>query len=45
MAGGYDGVVRVVDILEKEVRTTMQLLGVRSVDELSRTQVRLREGG
>lgn len=45
MAGGYEGVVRVVDILEKEIRTTMQLLGVRSVDELGRDLVRLREGG
>jgi L-lactate dehydrogenase (cytochrome) len=42
MAGGEDGVRRVVDILAKEVRTTMQLVGARSVAELRDTQVRLR---
>ena len=42
MAGGYDGVVRVIEILEKEVRTTMQLLGTTSVAELDRSRVRLR---
>lgn len=42
MAGGYDGVVRVVEILEKEIRTTMQLLGVTSVAELEPGMVRLR---
>ena len=29
MAGGEDGVRRVVDILEKEIRVTMQLIGAR----------------
>ncbi len=42
MAGGVDGVRRVVAILDKEIRTTMQLLGVTSVDELDRSYVRLR---
>ncbi len=42
MAGGADGVRRVVSILEKEVMTTMQLLGVTSVAELNRSYVRLR---
>jgi L-lactate dehydrogenase (cytochrome) len=42
MAGGYDGVVRVLEILEKEIRTTMQLMGVTSVDELEPGMVRLR---
>ncbi|CAB4946808.1 MAG: alpha-hydroxy-acid oxidizing enzyme [Actinobacteria bacterium] len=42
MAGGEDGVRRVVSILEKEIRTTMQLLGVTSVGELDRSCVRLR---
>jgi len=42
MAGGEDGVRRAVSILEKEVKTTMQLLGVTSVGELDRSTVRLR---
>ncbi len=42
MAGGEDGVRRVVSILEKEIRTTMQLLGVTSVAQLDRSYVRLR---
>lgn len=42
MAGGEDGVQRVVDILEKEIRTTMQLIGVRSIDEARRADIRLR---
>jgi len=42
MAGGVDGVRRVVAILDKEIRTTMQLLGVTSVDQLDRSYVRLR---
>ncbi|MDI1288971.1 MAG: alpha-hydroxy acid oxidase [bacterium] len=45
MAGGYDGVVRAIEILEKEVRTTMQLLGTTSVAELDRSRVRLRSVG
>lgn len=43
MAGGYDGVARVVSILEKEIRTTMQLIGATSVADLDRSTVRLRE--
>ena len=42
MAGGYDGVARVLAILEKEIRTTMQLIGATSVADLDRTRVRLR---
>jgi len=42
MAGGYDGVARVVEILDKEIRTTMQLIGASSIAELRGTQVRLR---
>lgn len=42
MAGGEAGVRRVLDILEKEIRTTMQLVGARSVDEVREAQVRLR---
>ena len=42
MAGGADGVRRTVAILEKEIRTTMQLLGVRSVAELDPGYVSLR---
>lgn len=42
MAGGLDGVQRVVDILEKEIRTTMQLIGARTIDEVRSADVRLR---
>jgi L-lactate dehydrogenase (cytochrome) len=42
MAGGVDGVRRAVAILDKEIRTTMQLLGVTSIDQLDRSYVRLR---
>lgn len=42
MAGGEDGVRRVVEILSKEVRTTMQLLGATSVRELNRDLLTLR---
>ena len=42
MAGGADGVQRIVDILTKEVRTTMQLIGARTVSEVRQAQVRLR---
>jgi L-lactate dehydrogenase (cytochrome) len=42
MAGGYAGVSRVVDILEKEIKVTMQLMGVTSVRELDSEMVRLR---
>jgi L-lactate dehydrogenase (cytochrome) len=43
MAGGADGVRRAVEILATEVRTTMQLVGVRSVAELGPSYVRLRD--
>lgn len=42
MAGGYHGVVRALDILEKEIRTTMQLLGAPTVADLNPDLVRLR---
>jgi L-lactate dehydrogenase (cytochrome) len=42
MAGGYAGVARVVDVLEKEIKVTMQLMGVTSVRELDSDMVRLR---
>ena len=42
MAGGYDGVRRVLEILTKEIVTTMQLLGATSIEELRGTDVRLR---
>jgi L-lactate dehydrogenase (cytochrome) len=42
MAGGYAGVARVVDILEKELKVTMQLMGVTSIRELNSDMVRLR---
>ena len=42
MAGGGDGVRRVVSILEKDLRTTMQLLGVSTVAELEPGHVTLR---
>jgi L-lactate dehydrogenase (cytochrome) len=41
MAGGERGVERAVDILTKETRRTMQLLGVRSIDELTPQHVKL----
>ena len=34
-AGGLDGLVRVLEILEDEIRVTMGLLGVRSFKELN----------
>lgn len=42
MAGGADGVRRVVSILEKDLRTTMQLLGVSAVAEIEPGHVTLR---
>jgi L-lactate dehydrogenase (cytochrome) len=42
MAGGADGVRRVVTILEKELRTTMQLLGASSLADLGPGHVTLR---
>lgn len=41
MAGGERGVARAADILSREVSRTMQLLGVRTVDELNPDHVRL----
>jgi L-lactate dehydrogenase (cytochrome) len=41
MAGGERGVERAVQILEREILRTMQLLGVRSVAELGPQHVRL----
>lgn len=41
MAGGERGVARAADILAREIRRTMQLLGVRSVGELTPDHVRL----
>jgi L-lactate dehydrogenase (cytochrome) len=42
MAGGERGVERAITILSREMRRTMQLLGVRNVSELGRHHVRLR---
>lgn len=42
MAGGEQGVRRVVEILEKEIRVTMALIGARSVAEVREARVRLR---
>jgi L-lactate dehydrogenase (cytochrome) len=41
MAGGERGVDRAAEILTREVRRTMQLLGVRSIGELNASHVRL----
>jgi L-lactate dehydrogenase (cytochrome) len=41
MAGGERGVERAIQILEREIRRTMALLGVSSVKELGPQQVRL----
>ncbi len=43
MAGGADGVRRAIAILEKEIRTTMQLIGVSSVAGLDSSYVGLRD--
>jgi L-lactate dehydrogenase (cytochrome) len=43
MAGGQRGVQRALDILAQDLRRTMQLLGVGSLDELSAEHVRMRE--
>ena len=42
MAGGESGVERATTILAREMRRTMQLLGVRAVAELGRRHVRIR---
>ena len=44
MAGGEAGVERATAILLREMRRTMQLLGVRSIGELDRCHVKLRAG-
>jgi L-lactate dehydrogenase (cytochrome) len=41
MAGGEAGVARAAEILSREIRRTMQLLGVRSIADLSRDHVKL----
>ncbi len=41
MAGGEAGVARAAEILSREIRRTMQLLGVARIADLSRGQVRL----
>ena len=43
MAGGEAGVARAADILSREIRRTMQLLGVGRIADLTREQVRLPE--
>ncbi|MFR9806664.1 alpha-hydroxy-acid oxidizing protein [Pseudonocardia sp. RS010] len=45
MAGGRAGVAKAVDILTGEIRRTLQLLGLTSVDELRREHARLRPTG
>lgn len=42
MAGGEAGVRRVLDILEKEIRVTMQLIGARDLEEVRQSGVKLR---
>jgi L-lactate dehydrogenase (cytochrome) len=44
MAGGERGVQRAADILQQEVASTLALLGVPRVQDLSRDHVRLRQG-
>jgi L-lactate dehydrogenase (cytochrome) len=41
MAGGERGVERAAEILSREIRRTMQLLGVRSLRELCPQHVKL----
>ncbi|MEX2533268.1 MAG: alpha-hydroxy acid oxidase [Nitriliruptoraceae bacterium] len=41
MAGGERGVQRAADILASDMRRTMQLLGARNLQELSKDQVRI----
>ena len=38
-AGGKDGVVRVLEILEEEIRVSMGLLGVSSLDQLNKALI------
>ncbi len=44
MAGGEQGVQRAADILQQEIASTLALLGVTSVSDLSPEHVRLRRG-
>jgi isopentenyl diphosphate isomerase/L-lactate dehydrogenase-like FMN-dependent dehydrogenase len=39
-AGGQEGVVRVLEILDEEIRVSMGLLGVTSVDQLNTSYLR-----
>ncbi len=43
-ADGQKGLVRVLEILEEEMRVAMGLLGVTSIDQLTQAQVRTRSG-
>jgi L-lactate dehydrogenase (cytochrome) len=43
MAGGQRGVQRAADILNKEIIRTMQLLGVKTIAELTPARLRLRD--
>ena len=43
MAGGERGVARAGEMLTKEMTRTMQLLGVRSVEDLDTSRARLRD--
>lgn len=43
MAGGREGVERVLELLREEMRTSLQLIGVGSVDELGPQHVRRRQ--
>jgi len=45
MAGGRAGVAKAVEILTGEIRRTLQLIGVNSVDELRTSHVRIRSNG
>jgi len=45
MAGGQAGVAKAVEILTGEIRRTLQLIGVNSVDELRSSHVRIRSNG
>ena len=45
MAGGQAGVAKAVEILTGEIRRTLQLIGVNSVDEIRSSHVRIRPNG
>ena len=42
MAGGEKGVARVAELMRRDMRRTMQLLGISTIDELAPDQVRFR---